>query len=191
MLFRNSRRRIAVDIIGSGTENPTFNLTNRYRWVALCLISWMSAVGGCVADSKSVSDLAGCPCVDNPAVAPSGPSKTSLFSHHLSGHLSLINDQRLRTLAHRTERNNYGSEGWGFESLRARKGLATELTRSRRQNSVAVRRRDQYRMENGTVMAMFGCHLCAVVAAGRGRPGSPPSRGGRELVRAAAGSQPG
>jgi len=108
------------NIIGSATESPTFNPINPYRWVALYFISWMSA-GASVADSKSVSDLAGRPCAENPAVAPSGPSKTSLFSHHLSGHLSLINDRRLRTLAHRTEGNNYGSEGWGFESLRARK----------------------------------------------------------------------
>jgi hypothetical protein len=32
------------NIIGSATENPTFNQTNPYRWVALCLISWMSIV---------------------------------------------------------------------------------------------------------------------------------------------------
>ncbi len=46
-----------------------------------------------------------------------GPS----VPHHLIGRLPLVNDQRLRTFAHRIEQNSYGSEGWGFESLRARK----------------------------------------------------------------------
>jgi hypothetical protein len=34
--------------------------------------------------------------------------------HHLTGRPSLANDLRLRSFAHRTELNNYGSEGWGF-----------------------------------------------------------------------------
>ena len=43
------------------------------------------------------------------------------FLHHLIEHLSLVGDQPVCEFAHRTEQNNYGSEGWGFESLRARK----------------------------------------------------------------------
>jgi hypothetical protein len=43
------------------------------------------------------------------------------WRHHLTGQLSLVNDQRFPKRAHRIELNNYGSEGWEFESLRARK----------------------------------------------------------------------
>ena len=43
------------------------------------------------------------------------------FLHHLIERLSLVGDQRVKGFAQRTEQNNYGSEGWGFESLRARK----------------------------------------------------------------------
>ncbi len=42
------------------------------------------------------------------------------FLHHLIEHLSLVGDQRVKGIAQRSEQNNYGSEGWGFESLRAR-----------------------------------------------------------------------
>ena len=49
---------------------------------------------------------------------PRGP--TGPVSHHLTGRLSLVDDQSVTRFAQRTEQNNYGSEGWGFESLRAR-----------------------------------------------------------------------
>ena len=48
------------------------------------------------------------------------------FLHHLIEHLSLVGDQRVKGIAQRTEQNNYGSEGWGFESLRARYKPLTE-----------------------------------------------------------------
>ncbi len=50
------------------------------------------------------------------------------WRQHLTGRLSLVSDQRLRRRAQRTKLNNYGSERWGFESLRTRKMRLTPFS---------------------------------------------------------------
>ena len=125
-------------LTGMDRSNTTFRGSGRdwsKRWARVCLCPvrrspprpqspplegthTSSATSRNVMGTERSSAARTSPCrLPRTETAKVGPT----VPHHLTGRLSLVSDQLLYTCAHRTERNNYGSEGWGFESLRARK----------------------------------------------------------------------